>query len=187
MLFSNLLFAVALTTVWPLGMLGLLAACAWLERRTLVAEEVVPRRLRRMESKPPEAVEAMVNEETSAVIADYWSTPTRPYFGTAPSPNGQRPAPAEPAGEPATPAAEDAAPLRAVWPRDAGEPRTSDDGRQPAPPAPPEVQADPEPAPLPDGEQRAGADPEPPAPRVAPGRAARLARRRPARGRHERH
>lgn len=109
MLFSNLLFAVALTTVWPLGMLGLLAACAWLERRTLVAEEVVPRRLRRMESKPPEAVEAMVNEETSQVIADYWSTPTRPYFGTAPSPNGQRPAPAEPAGEPATPAAEDAA------------------------------------------------------------------------------
>ncbi len=170
MLFSNLLFAVALTTVWPLGMLGLLAACAWLERRTLVAEEVIPRRLRRMESKPPEAVEAMVHEETAQVIADYWSTPTRPYFGTAPSPNGQGPAAPEPP-EPAPAAAEDAAPLRAVWPRDAGEPRPSEDGRQPAPPALPELQADPEP---------------PPAPRVAPGRAARLARRRPARGRHER-
>jgi hypothetical protein len=99
MLFSNLLFAVALTVVWPLGMLGLLAACAWLERRTLVAEEVVPRRLRRMESKPPEAVEAMVHEETFEVIANYWSTPDRPYLGTAPSPNG-RPAVTEPAPPP---------------------------------------------------------------------------------------
>jgi hypothetical protein len=96
MLFSNLLFAVALTVVWPLGMLGLLGFCAWLERRTLVTDEVVPRRLRRMESKPPEDLEAMVDAETSQVVADYWSTPTRPYLGRAPSPNGRRPAtPAE--------------------------------------------------------------------------------------------
>jgi hypothetical protein len=92
MLFSNLLFAVALTVVWPLGMLGLLAFCAWLERRTLVVEEVIPRRLRRMEGRPPEDVEAMVDAETSELIARYWSTPTHPYLGTAPSPNGRRPA-----------------------------------------------------------------------------------------------
>jgi hypothetical protein len=171
MLFSNLLFAVALTTVWPLGMLGLLAACAWLERRTLVAEEVIPRRFRRMESKPPEAVEAMVQAETAEVVADYWSTPTHPYLGTAPSPNGQGPAATEPAGEPAPPAAEEPEPLRAVWPRNAGEPRPSEAGRQAAPPASPEQQAD--------------AGPEPAAPRVRAGRVARLARR-PARGRHER-
>jgi hypothetical protein len=97
MLFSNLLFAVALTVVWPLGMLGLLAFCAWLERRTLVVEEVIPRRLRRMEGRPPEDVEAMVDAETSELIARYWSTPTHPYLGTAPSPNGRRPAAAEPA------------------------------------------------------------------------------------------
>jgi hypothetical protein len=104
MVFSNFLFAVALTVVWPLGMLGLLAACAWLERRTLVAEEVVPRRLRRMESKPPEAVEAIVIEETSEVLADYWSTPNHPYMGAKPSPNGRRPEPA-PESTPEPPAA----------------------------------------------------------------------------------
>jgi hypothetical protein len=91
MLFANLLFAIALTVVWPLGMLGLLAACAWLERRTLIAEEVVPRRIRRMRRKTPEAIEAMVLQETHEVIADYWSSPGRPYLGTAPSPNGHGP------------------------------------------------------------------------------------------------
>jgi hypothetical protein len=166
MLFSNLLFAVALTTVWPLGMLGLLAACAWLERRTLVAEEVVPRRLRRMESKPPEEVEAMVLLETHEVIADYWSTPTHPYLGTAPSSNGQRPAAAEPGPEPAPPD-EEPAPRVAIWPRDAaGEPRPAEARLEQAPPAP-------EP-------------PSPTAPRVVPSRVDRLARRRPAKGRHER-
>jgi hypothetical protein len=89
MLFSNLLVAIALTVLFPLGLMGMLAAGEWLERRTLAAEEVVPRRLRRMESKPPEAVEAMVLEETAHVVAQYWSATGRP----AP----QTPAPETPA------------------------------------------------------------------------------------------
>jgi hypothetical protein len=78
MLFSNLLVAIALTVLFPLGLMGMLAASAWLERRTLATEEVVPRRLRRMERKPPEAVEAMVLEETAQVVAQYWSATGRP-------------------------------------------------------------------------------------------------------------
>ena len=78
MLFSNLLVAIALTVLFPLGLMGMLAASEWLERRTLATEEVVPRRLRRMESKPPEAVEAMVLEETAHVVAQYWSATGRP-------------------------------------------------------------------------------------------------------------
>jgi hypothetical protein len=87
MLFSNLFLAVTLTVLWPLVLLGLLAASAWLERRTLATEEVVPRRLQRMDRKPPEAVEAMVLEETAEVVAAYWSATGRP----APriSPDGQ--------------------------------------------------------------------------------------------------
>jgi len=46
MLFSNLLVALALTVLFPLGLMGVLAASEWLERRTLAAEEVLPRRLR---------------------------------------------------------------------------------------------------------------------------------------------
>jgi hypothetical protein len=85
MLFSNLLVAIALTVLFPLGLMGMLAAGEWLERRTLAAEEVVPRRLRRMESKPPEAVEAMVLEETAHVVAQYWSATGRPA-SEAPTP-----------------------------------------------------------------------------------------------------
>jgi hypothetical protein len=91
MLFSNLLVAIALTVLFPLGLMGMLAAGEWLERRTLAAEEVVPRRLRRMDSKPPEAVEAMVLEETAHVVAQYWSATGRP----AP----QAPVPGPPAPE----------------------------------------------------------------------------------------
>jgi len=94
MLFSNLLVAIALTVLFPLGLMGMLAASEWLERRTLAAEEVLPRRLRRMDSKPPEAVEAMVLEETAHVVAQYWSATGRP----APEPeqahpNGDQPTP----------------------------------------------------------------------------------------------
>jgi hypothetical protein len=78
MLFSNLLVAIALTVLFPLGLMGVLAASEWLERRTLAAEEVLPRRLRRMDGKPPEAVEAMVFEETAQVVAQYWSATGRP-------------------------------------------------------------------------------------------------------------
>jgi hypothetical protein len=87
MLFSNLLVAVALTVLFPLGLMGLLAASEWLERRTLATEEVVPRRLRRMDALPPEAVEAMVLEETAHVVAQYWSATGRP----TPPANGDRP------------------------------------------------------------------------------------------------
>jgi hypothetical protein len=94
MLFSNLLVAIALTVLFPLGLMGMLAAGEWLERRTLAAEEVVPRRLRRMDGKPPEAVEAMVLEETAHVVAQYWSATGRPA-SQAPAP--ETPAPETPA------------------------------------------------------------------------------------------
>jgi hypothetical protein len=92
MLFSNLLVAIALTVLFPLGLMGMLAASEWLERRTLAAEEVVPRRLRRMDGKPPEAVEAMVLQETAHVVAQYWSATGRPTPA-----NGAQPA--APAGQ----------------------------------------------------------------------------------------
>ena len=98
MLFSNLLVALALTVLFPLGLMGMLAAGEWLERRTLAAEEVLPRRLRRMDSKPPEAVEAMVLEETAHVVAQYWSATGRPA-GEPPA-NGGPPAPRPPAPAP---------------------------------------------------------------------------------------
>jgi hypothetical protein len=95
MLFSNLLVAIALTVLFPLGLMGMLAASEWLERRTLAAEEVVPRRLRRMDSRPPEEVEAMVLEETAHVVAQYWSATGRPTPDPqAAHPNGAQPAPA---------------------------------------------------------------------------------------------
>ena len=95
MLFSNLLVAIALTVLFPLGLMGMLAASEWLERRTLAAEEVLPRRLRRMDGKPPEAVEAMVLEETAHVVAQYWSATGRPAPDPqAAHPNGAQPAPA---------------------------------------------------------------------------------------------
>jgi hypothetical protein len=99
MLFSNLLVALALTVLFPLGLMGMLAAGEWLERRTLAAEEILPRRLRRMDGKPPEAVEAMVLEETAHVVAQYWSATGRPA-GEPPANDGQ-PAPgpqAQPGG-----------------------------------------------------------------------------------------
>ena len=61
MSFNNLLLAVTLTVLWPLGLMGVLAAAEWLERRTLAAE-FAPRRLRPMASTPPEAVETEVVE-----------------------------------------------------------------------------------------------------------------------------
>ena len=109
MLFSNLLVAIALTVLFPLGLMGVLAASEWLERRTLAAEEVLPRRLRRMDGKPPEAVEAMVLEETAQVVAQYWSATGRPASDapaagappdgprpTAPRPTAPRPRPSPP-------------------------------------------------------------------------------------------
>ena len=90
MLFSNLLVAIALTVLFPLGLMGMLAASEWLERRTLATDEVVPRRLRRMDTKPPEAVEALVVEETAHVVAQYWSATGRPA-PEAPAPEAPAP------------------------------------------------------------------------------------------------
>jgi hypothetical protein len=95
MLFSNLAVAIALTVLFPLGLMGLLAAGEWLERRTLATEEVVPRRLRRMATKPPEAVEAMVLEETAHVVAQYWSATGRPA-SEVPTPGAATPGAATP-------------------------------------------------------------------------------------------
>jgi hypothetical protein len=97
MLFSNLLVAIALTVLFPLGLMGMLAASEWLERRTLAAEEVVPRRLRRMDSKPPEAVDAMVLEETAHEVAQNWSATGRPAPET-PAPETPVPPAATPQG-----------------------------------------------------------------------------------------
>jgi len=98
MLFSNLLVAIALTVLFPLGLMGMLAAGEWLERRTLAAEEILPRRLRRMDGKPPEAVEAMVLEETAHVVAQYWSATGRPApeIPDAPAPEAALPGPPDP-------------------------------------------------------------------------------------------
>jgi hypothetical protein len=63
MSFNNLLLAVTLTVLWPLGLMGVLAAAEWLERRTLAAEEVVSSRLRTTAGRPPAAVEAGAVEE----------------------------------------------------------------------------------------------------------------------------
>ena len=125
MLFSNLLVAIALTVLFPLGLMGVLAATEWLERRTLAAEEVVPRRLQRMDGKPPEAVEAMVLEETAHVVAQYWSATGRPPSEAPPNgvPAGEAPAngairPAAPA--PAAPANGGGRHLRRAAPGRAG-------------------------------------------------------------------
>jgi hypothetical protein len=110
MLFSNLLVAIALTVLFPLGLMGLLAASEWLERRTLAAEEVLPRRLRHMDAQPPEAVEAMVLEETAHVVAQYWSATGRPASDPATPANGiQPPANGAPPGNGAAPATPPAA------------------------------------------------------------------------------
>jgi len=70
MSFNNLLLAVALTVLWPLGLMGVLAAAEWLERRTLTAREVVPRRPRPAASTPPETAQAGMAEVAEAAEAD---------------------------------------------------------------------------------------------------------------------
>jgi hypothetical protein len=76
--FNNLLLALALTVLWPLGLMGLLAAAEWLERRTLAPVEVVPRRLRPAvgapaETMPPAAVPAEpVQEDVDDVATATW-------------------------------------------------------------------------------------------------------------------
>jgi hypothetical protein len=126
MLFSNLLVAIGLTVLFPLGLMGLLAAGEWLERRTLAAEEVVPRRLRAMDAQPPEAVEAMVLEETAHVVAQYWSATGRPAPANGDQPAGAPPPTPGPAPAPGPP------PGLGLWP--AG--RAGNGGRHLRRPAP---------------------------------------------------
>jgi hypothetical protein len=77
MSFNNLLVAVALTVLWPLGLMGVLAAAEWLERRTLAARDAVPRRPRSTAGEPadtvqPEAFQATVVGEEPDVAAASW-------------------------------------------------------------------------------------------------------------------
>ncbi len=89
MSFNNLLLAVALTVLWPLGLMGVLAAAEWLERRTLTAREAVPRRLRSAASTPPETAQAVVAEAAEAdagVDAASWAVAGRSSPGEAQGP-----------------------------------------------------------------------------------------------------
>ena len=89
MSFNNLLLAVALTVLWPLGLMGVLAAAEWLERRTLTAMEVVPRRLRSAASTPPGTAQAEVAEAAEAdagVAAASWAVAGRSSPGEAQGP-----------------------------------------------------------------------------------------------------
>jgi hypothetical protein len=95
MLFNNLLLALALTVLWPLGLMGVLAAAEWLERRTLTAREIAPRRLRSPAGTPPEPVQAGtaeaagvagVAEADAGVPAASWAAPGRGAPGGAPGP-----------------------------------------------------------------------------------------------------
>ena len=78
MSFNNLLLALALTVLWPLGLMGLLAAAEWLERRTLAPVEVAPRRPRpaagdAAETMPSAAVPAeLVQEDADDLATAAW-------------------------------------------------------------------------------------------------------------------
>ncbi len=92
MSFNNLLLAVALTVLWPLGLMGVLAAAEWLERRTLTAREAVPRRLRSPASTPPETAQAGMAVVAQAAVADAgvdaasWAGAGRSSLGEAQGP-----------------------------------------------------------------------------------------------------
>jgi hypothetical protein len=79
--FNNLLLALTLTVLWPLGLMGLLAAADWLERRTLATAEV-PRRPRPAASAAtetmPAAVPAEPVQEDADVATAAWPAAVRP-------------------------------------------------------------------------------------------------------------
>ena len=80
--FNNLLLALALTVLWPLGLMAMLAAADWLERRTLATAEAAPRRLRPAASAPAETTPAAVPAEPVPQDADAttatWAAEVRP-------------------------------------------------------------------------------------------------------------
>jgi hypothetical protein len=79
MSFNNLLLALALTVLWPLVLMGVLAAAEWLERRTLTGREVAPRGLRPALSAPPEAAQAGMAgaAEANAGLPAAWAVASR--------------------------------------------------------------------------------------------------------------
>jgi hypothetical protein len=66
MAFNNLLLALALTVLWPLVLMGLLAGAEWVERRTLNGGEAAPRGLRPALSAPPEPAQADAGVPTAS-------------------------------------------------------------------------------------------------------------------------
>jgi hypothetical protein len=84
MSFNNLLVAVALTVLWPLGLMGVLAAAEWLERRTLAARDAVPRRPRSTASTPPDTVQAEAVQATVVGDPDMAAASWPPAGGSSP-------------------------------------------------------------------------------------------------------
>jgi hypothetical protein len=90
MSFNNLLLALALTVLWPLVLMGVLAAAEWLERRTLTAGEV-PRGLRPAAGAPPEPVQTGVAGADAGMAASWAGTGQGAPAGTlGGSPDGAR-------------------------------------------------------------------------------------------------
>jgi hypothetical protein len=90
MSFNNLLLALALTVLWPLGLMGLLAAAEWLERRTLATVEVAPRRPRPAsapaDTTPAAAVPAEPVEDAEVATAAWPAAGVRGLPGGAEGP-----------------------------------------------------------------------------------------------------
>lgn len=85
MSFNNLLLALALTVLWPLGLMGVLAAADWLERRTLATAEAAPRRLRPAATAPA-ATAAEARQEDADVATAAWPAAVRSVPGGAQGP-----------------------------------------------------------------------------------------------------
>jgi hypothetical protein len=104
MSFNNLLVAVALTVLWPLGLMGVLAAAEWLERRTLAARDPVPRRPRSPAGTPPDTVQAeafqatVVGEDPDVTAASWPPAEGRSPDGRSEAAEGERLAARRPGG-----------------------------------------------------------------------------------------
>jgi hypothetical protein len=85
--FNNLLLALALTVLWPLGLMGLLAAAEWLERRTLAPVEVLARRPRPAAGAPTETMPSAAPAEPGQEDADV-ATAAWPAAGVRGLPGG---------------------------------------------------------------------------------------------------
>jgi hypothetical protein len=92
MSFNNLLLALALTVLWPLVLMGVLAAAEWLERRTLTAREPASRGLRPASAPPGPVPAAMAGAAEADAGAASWAVAGRGAPGGAHhgSPDGTR-------------------------------------------------------------------------------------------------